>query len=196
MTEKAEIKQPDGEERLVSLDTGIGGMPFGRDEVLGPELARRKIEALRHFQQAYKAQERRDFDEAVALYKQSIETYPTAEAHTFLGWTYNFMGMPDEAIYECHQAIAVDPDFGNPYNDIGAYLIEKGDYRGAIGWLERAKHAKRYQCYFYPHFNLGRIHETRGNRFAALREYKAAVDLNPQYRLAVRAFRRLQSLLN
>jgi tetratricopeptide (TPR) repeat protein len=196
MTEKTQTEQSEGGERFVTLDTGIGGMPFGSDEVLSAELASRKIQALRHFQQAYKAQERRDFDEAVVLYKQSIETYPTAEAHTFLGWTYNFMGLLDEAIHECHQAIEVDPDFGNPYNDIGAYLIEKGDYRGAVAWLERAKQAKRYQCYFYPHFNLGRVHETRGDRFAALREYKAAMDLNPHYGLAVRAFRRLQSVLN
>jgi len=196
MTEKAETRQAEGSDRLVSLDTGIGGMPFGKDEVLSPDQARLKIEALRHFQQAYKAQERRDFDEAVSLYKRSIETYPTAEAHTFLGWTYNFMGMTDEAIYECHRAIEVDPDFGNPYNDIGAYLIEKGDHRGAVPWLERAKHARRYQCYFYPHFNLGRIYEAGGNRFAALREYKAATDLNPGYLLAVRAFRKLQAVLN
>src|SRR5215471_7882936 len=143
MSEKTETKEAEGGERLVSLDTGIGGMPFGRDEVLTQELARRKIEALRHFQQAYKAQEQRDFDEAVALYKQSIETYPTAEAHTFLGWTYNFMGMIDEAIYECHRAIEVDPDFGNPYNDIGAYLIEQGDLLGAAPWLLRAMQAPR-----------------------------------------------------
>ena len=34
------------------------------------------------------------------------------------------MGQLDEAIEECHRAIRTDPDFGNPYNDIGAYLIE------------------------------------------------------------------------
>jgi hypothetical protein len=36
------------------------------------------------------------------------------------------MGLTDDAITECHHAIEVDPDFGNPYNDIGAYLIEQG----------------------------------------------------------------------
>jgi Flp pilus assembly protein TadD len=43
--------------------------------------------------------------------------------------------MTEEAIAECHRAIEIDPDFGNPYNDIGAYLIERGDLRGAIPWL-------------------------------------------------------------
>lgn len=38
----------------------------------------------------------------------------------------------EEAIAECHKAIALDLDFGNPYNDIGVYLIEREDLDGAI----------------------------------------------------------------
>ncbi|HWP45475.1 MAG TPA: tetratricopeptide repeat protein [Blastocatellia bacterium] len=194
MAEETETRT--SKSRLVALETGIGNMPFGREEVLTEEQAERKREALRLFKAAYEAQMRNVLDEAADLYRQSIEAYPTAEAYTFLGWTYSFMGMLDEAIAQCHRAIEVDPDFGNPYNDIGAYLIEKGDLSGAIEWLERAKAAKRYESYFYPYFNLGRVYEARGKLFDAMREYRAAIDLNPGYLLAIRAFRRLQSKLN
>ena len=88
------------------------------------------------FQNAFEAQMSGELDTAVELYKQSIELYPTAEAHTFLGWTYSFQGSLDGAIAECKKAILVDPDFGNPYNDIGAYLIELGQLDEAIPWLE------------------------------------------------------------
>jgi tetratricopeptide (TPR) repeat protein len=195
MSEKMQIKQNDGKQ-LVSLDTGIGTMPFGGAEYLTYEQAEAKRKALALFKSAYEAQMRGDYDEAVDLYEQSIASYPTAEAHTFLGWTYSFMNLTDEAIAECLQAIEVDPDFGNPYNDIGAYLIEKADYHGAIVWFERAMKAPRYEAYFYPHFNLGRVYEAKGRWFEALREYKAAIDLNPRYSLAVRAFRKLQGKLN
>ena len=178
------------------LESGIGDMPFGRDEVLTDEQAKIKREARDLFKQAYDAQMRGDLDEAAELYAGSIEVHPSAEAHTFLGWTYSFMGRTDEAIEECYRAIEVDPDFGNPYNDIGAYLIEKGDLVGAIDWLERAMKAPRYESYYYPHFNLGRVHEARGRFFDALREYKAAIDLNPKYALAIRAYRTLQARLN
>jgi tetratricopeptide (TPR) repeat protein len=188
--EENEIKQ------LVALDTGIGSMPFGGAEYLTEQQAAAKREALALFKSAYEAQMRGDFDEAVDLYEQSIASYPTAEAHTFLGWTYSFMSMTEEAIAQCHRAIEVDPNFGNPYNDIGAYLIEKGDYQGAVEWLERAVKAPRYEAYFYPHFNLGRVYEAKGRLFDALREYKSAIDLNPGYALANRAFRKLQSRLN
>ena len=53
--------------------------------------------------------------------------YPTAEAHTFLGWVYSFQSRYDEAIAECLEAIRVDETLGNPYNDIGSYLLAKGD---------------------------------------------------------------------
>jgi len=77
----------------------------------------------------------RDLELAAQFYKRSIELHPTADAHTFLGWTYHQQGKVDEAIEECKKAIAVDPTFGNPYNDIGAYLIERRARSGrAVGF--------------------------------------------------------------
>ena len=195
MTEKIQANESETRTRI-ALDTGIGEMPFGREELLTEEQAADKREALRLFQSAYEAQMRGDLDEAVDLYNRSIGAFPTAEAHTFLGWTYSFIGLTDEAISECHRATEVDPDFGNPYNDIGAYLIEQGNLYSAIPWLQRAMTAPRYESYFYPHFNLGRVYESQGRAYDALREYKAAMDLNPKYALAVRAFRKLQAKLN
>jgi tetratricopeptide (TPR) repeat protein len=57
-----------------------------------------KYEAKRLFHEAYEAQLAQDYEEAIELYKRSIETYPTAEAHTFLGWVYSFQNRYDEAI--------------------------------------------------------------------------------------------------
>ena len=55
-----------------------------------------------------------DYDQAIELYTESLNIFPTAEAHTFLGWTYHFQGKVNEAIAECKRAIEVDPEFGNP----------------------------------------------------------------------------------
>jgi tetratricopeptide (TPR) repeat protein len=182
--------------RLVALSTGIGEMPFGRAEYLDADQEAAKREALRLFNAAYEAQMGGELDAAAGLYKQSLAAYPTAEAHTFLGWTYSFMGQTDDAIAACLRAIEVDPDFGNPYNDIGAYLIEKGDPLSAVTWLQRAMSAPRYEAAFYPHFNLGRVYEAERRYLDALDEYGAALRLNPQYALAARALRRLQGKVN
>lgn len=155
-----------------------------------------KKEAWSLFQEAYEHQMKGELEEAVNLYKRSIQSHPTAEAHTFLGWTYSFMGKLDEAIDECRRAIAVDPEFGNPYNDIGAYLIEKEQFDEAIPWFEKAMQAKRYESPAFPHLNLGRVYERKAQWDQALESYKKALTLNPNYALAKRALGRLISLLN
>src|SRR6478736_7985368 len=105
------------------------------------------------FQKAYELQMTGDYQQALGLYTRSIEIFPTAEAYTFRGWTYSFLGNYERAIADCLEAIKVDPEFGNPYNDIGAYLIEQGKWDEAIPWFEKAIEAKRYDARVYPHFN-------------------------------------------
>ena len=78
-----------------------------------------KLIAWNLFQQAYEFQMNGKLDDAVDFYHRSIDAFPTAEAYTFLGWTYSFKGQLRRAIEECRRAIQMDPDFGNPYNDIG-----------------------------------------------------------------------------
>lgn len=157
-----------------------------------PLLAR----AIELFQQAYAHQMRGELDEAVALYTQSIETYPTAEGYTFRGWTYSFQGRTDDAIAECMKAIEVDPTFGNPYNDIGAYMIEQERLDEAIPWLNRALVAPRYESYCFPHVNLGRVYEKKKMFAKALYHYREALDENPKHLGAMQAVSRLQGMLN
>jgi len=153
---------------------------------------RRRRKAMGCFYEAYNAQLRRDYARAIDKYQQSISLYPTAEAHTFLGWTYSFLGELEDAIEECQRAIEVDPDFGNPYNDIGAYLIAKGEYTKAEPYLNQALDAKRYRAYHFAHFNLGRAKEYQGDVLNALRHYKKAIELEPRYLVAYKAIEHLK----
>ena len=121
------------------------------------------------------------YAQAVALFERSIEIHPTAEGHTFLGWSLSHLGRIDEAIAECKKAITIDPEFGNPYNDIGVYLIQLDRSDEAIAWLEKAMQAKRYCCYQFPHFNLGRILLKKGNAAEAKRLFERALEFDPDY---------------
>src|ERR1051326_7034602 len=152
--------------------------------------------ADRFFQEGFRQQMKGELNEAADLYKKSIESFPTAEAHTYLGWTYSMMGRVEDAIQECHRAIQIDPDFGNPYNDIGAYLIQKGQLDDAIPWLERALKAPRYESYCYPHMNLGRVYEAKRNWLRAKDEFRKALEQNPDYTPAKQGLARIRGLLN
>ena len=153
-------------------------------------------EAEGYFHKGYEAQMRGDLDEAIAHYMRSIELCPTAEAHTFLGWAYSSQGRQEDAIQECRIAIQIDPDFGNPYNDIGAYLIELGRLDEAIPWLKQAMLAKRYEPRHYPHMNLGRVYAKQGKLDEAIAELKQALEIEPDSQPARRELHRILGMLN
>ena len=155
-----------------------------------------RFAARQLFHEAYEAQLAHDYERAIELYKRSIETCPTAEAHTFLGWVYSFQGRYDEAIEECLKAIGVDETLGNPYNDIGSYLLAKGDTYSSERWFKRALLAPRYESYAFPHFNLGRVYETRRRFLEAAKHYGLALEQKPDFTEAATSLRRMQARLN
>src|SRR5690349_2196894 len=147
------------------------------------------------WEKAYEQQKQGDLDLAVQLYKRSIEMHPTAEAYTFLGWTYHFQGKIDEAIAECKKAIALDPGYGNPYNDIGAYLIEKSQPDEALEWLEKAIASERYDAYHYAWYNLGRVYVAKEMYNKARQCFARAQEIEPRYQPAAEGLRKLKMLL-
>lgn len=171
-------------------DETFGGGPLD-PESFDPAREPWKLAARRAFQAAYILQSAGELERAADAYERSVRLAPSAEGHTFLGWTASFMGRYERAIEECRLAIDVDPTFGNPYNDIGAYLIELGRLDEAIPWLEKALAAPRYCCYFYAHANLARVYVQKGLREKARKHLKAALEANPEYEPARELLRRL-----
>jgi tetratricopeptide (TPR) repeat protein len=148
------------------------------------------------WRQGYRYQTGGNVDRAIELYRESIELYPTAEAHTFLGWAMSFQGHLAEATEECLRAIEIDAEFGNPYNDIGVYLMQQDKLDESISWLEKAKQAKRYEPRQFPFLNLGRIYIRQGRWWEALREFEGAVRQAPRDVGAAKILHNLRGRLN
>jgi Tfp pilus assembly protein PilF len=151
--------------------------------------------AMELVRQAMNHQMAGDLEDAIRLYRESIALHPTADAHTYLGWTYSFQGRIEEAITECEIAIGIDPNFGNPYNDIGVYLMQQQKLDEAIPWLTKAKTAKRYEPRHFPYLNLGHIYAAKGMINKALEEFRGALQFNPDDSLVLRAIEELESKL-
>jgi Tfp pilus assembly protein PilF len=152
--------------------------------------------AIERWQQGYRRQMQGDLDRAIELYRESIAIHPTAEAHTFLGWALSFQGRLEEATAECVRAIELDPEFGNPYNDIGVYLMQQDRLDEAIPWLEQAKRAPRYEPRQFPFMNLGRIYVKQRKWWEALHEFEEAAKLAPTDRAAAKALHEMRARLN
>lgn len=152
--------------------------------------------AHNYFLDAYRAQMHGKLRKAVRLYRRSAEVYPTAEAHSFMGWAMSLLGRYEEAIACCKRAIEIDPDGGDPYNDAGAYLIELERPTEAIAWLTGALRARRCDSRHFAHYNLGRAHEKLMDPLLAESCYRRALRERPSYELAKKALARLAARRN
>jgi tetratricopeptide (TPR) repeat protein len=139
------------------------------------------VEAVRLWQEGYALHVMGRYEEAAERFRASIAAEPTAEAHTFLGWSLSHLGRLEEAIAECKAAIELDPGFGNPYNDIGVYLIALDRADDAIPWFEKAIAAERYCCYQFAHFNKGRVLLMQDEVEAARSAFRRALEHDPDY---------------
>jgi tetratricopeptide (TPR) repeat protein len=153
-------------------------------------------QAMILFDRAYRHQQKGELADAIQLYRRSLAVQPTPEAHTYLGWTFSLLRRFDAAIEQCKLAIALDPEFGNPYNDIGAYLIELGRWEEAIQWLEKATVAQSYDTPHFAFLNLGRVYEHLGRHRTALTQIDQALMMDPFYRPAIWAKFDLLAKLN
>ena len=91
-------------------------------------------------EEALRVQMEGRYSAAAELYHRSLEEFPTAEAHTFLGWTYSFMGRLDDAIEECRKAIEApryDPRHF-PHFNLARVYIQRYEYKPAIEHLRKA----------------------------------------------------------
>lgn len=114
------------------------------------------------------------FEEARKQFQKANKTFQSAESMTYWGWMEYQLGNPRKAISLCKKAIQIDPDLGNPYNDIGSYLVVLGKEDEAIDWFKKAVRSKRYEARHYPHLNLGRIYLKKNLPFKALQEFRKA----------------------
>ncbi len=158
------------------------------------ELAVRR--AQKYLLQGLQAVSLGDFESARNCFKASAETHATADAITYWGWMEHHLGNTQLAIDLCKKAIEVDPDFGNPYNDIGSYLVSLGRQDEAIPWLEKAKVAKRYEPRQFPHINLGNIYLSKNMPAGALKEFEAAFQINPSDHSLAALVARLRGTIN
>lgn len=137
-----------------------------------------------------------DVEDAAAYYQMSLDLFPTAEAHTYLAWALASRSRWEEAISECKKAIQLNPNLGNPYNDIGVYLERLGRVEEALGWFERALRAPDYDCRHYPYYHIGRIFEQMARFGDARNAYLDSLELSPSWETARFALRRVLGFLN
>lgn len=134
-------------------------------------------------------------ERASSRFKASLRLQKTAPAYTYWAWMESKKNNFDIAIHLCREAIHLDPNFGNPYNDIGSYYVALGQLDEALVWFDKAKYAPRYKARHFPYMNSGRIFREKKNYGRAILEYKEAQKLSPGDESIRAAITELEALL-
>ncbi len=154
------------------------------------------------FNRAYKYHMMGFIDKAIKLYEESIEKFSDdmkkekALAYTFLGWAKSTKKELEEAIELCKKAIEIYPDLGNPYNDIGVYLLELGKKEEAKTWFKLAKLAKDYDSRELPYMNLANVYLSENKLYEALKELDELLSFSKDYKPAIVLKHTILSMLN
>ena len=134
-----------------------------------------------------------DLRAALRAFQDASHYMRTAESLTYQGWMHALLGDLERAEGLCLEAIRLDPEFGNPYNDIGTIRLQRRDITSAIQWFEKAKRARRYEPRHFPFMNLGRLYLSLGMPEKALHEFEGALSYAPsneEVRSALEGLRR------
>ena len=126
---------------------------------------------------------------------EAFRLAPTAESATFLGWAMSEMEDAWGALGWCRKAIETDARLGNPWNDIGAILLQLDQPTAAVPWLAAATRAQRYDAPGHPWSNLARAHEVLGNRMAAYDAARTSLEYAPDDENCMRIMNDLEDFL-
>lgn len=126
------------------------------------------------------------------VYAHSLEWADTAEARLGLAWTCAYAGRLEEAMEQCRRAVLLDPEDGRASNDLGVYLMQQGLDEEALPHLAQAAQSRWNPERHFPHYNLGRIHERRGELEDAEAAYQAALLEDPAFDAAAKALERVR----
>ncbi|MDZ7749621.1 MAG: tetratricopeptide repeat protein [Halofilum sp. (in: g-proteobacteria)] len=127
-----------------------------------------------------------DYEAAIGLYRRALEIHATARIHNYLGWSLSELGRYAEAAKHSRAAIALDPDYPNAYNDLGAYLIEQGKPVEAEPWLREATRMDGYCCTHFAYYQLGRSLLLQSRIGEARGALQTALMIHPSYQPAIR----------
>lgn len=102
----------------------------------------------------------------------------------YLGLAYNARFMPQIAIRHLEKALELKPNYSEASNALGTIYAEQGDLFKASLAFDRALTNPLYETPQIALYNLGRVHEKKGEPELALQKYEEALKFQPSYGLA------------
>jgi arylsulfatase A-like enzyme/Tfp pilus assembly protein PilF len=159
------MKQEEYEEAIEEYTKALSVDPEYYDAIFGIALAYKKSGKI---------------EEAIIGFKRLIAIDPKdTKPHFHLGNLYELQGDLDEALAQLRTAVALDPEAPIFHNNLGALYLKKKMYAEAEKEIRTALSFERSIPIQNAHFNLGLLHEERGEILLAIQEYQKEQETSP-----------------
>jgi tetratricopeptide (TPR) repeat protein len=185
---------------LIEFDCAAPGMVGGGEEKAKPEIEKLKsMDASEwHYALGNCRRQKKDFADADAEFKLALESKPKSAELIYDIGDYAVRRSQAERVMEVAElgakADPADPR-GRFYRAVGLILknekLEDAE-RFLKEYLQKAPKRAGYPRYAVAHEWLGRLHENKGEKEAAAKEYQAAMQLDPKSKSAREALKRVE----
>jgi Tfp pilus assembly protein PilF len=98
-----------------------------------------------------------------------------------IAMAYNARGFRQEAKEYLQKALAIQPDYAEASNALGAFLAEEGRFEEARRAFEKALNNPYYETPQLAAYNLGTLFYRMGNYQEAAKYYRQAIGFDPNY---------------
>lgn len=102
-----------------------------------------------------------------------------------LALAYDQRGMEEQAVSHLKNALKLKPAYPEALNAIGAVYARRGQFTLAQESFQKALNDPFYKTPQLAAYNLGSLHEKRGELEVALMDYQQALKLDPRYSAAL-----------
>jgi tetratricopeptide (TPR) repeat protein len=185
---------------LIEFDCAAPGMVGGGEEKAKPEIEKLKsMDASEwHYALGNCRRQKKDFADADAEFKLALESKPKSAELIYDIGDYAVRRSQAERLMEVAElgakADPADPR-GRFYRAVGLILknekLEEAE-RFLKEYLQKAPKRAGYPRYAVAHEWLGRLHENKGEKEAAAKEYQAALQLDPKSKSAREGLKRVE----
>ena len=185
---------------LIEFDCAAPGLVGGGEEKAKPEIEKlQSMDAAEwHYALGNCRRQKKDFADADAEFKLALESHPkSAELIFDIGDHAVRRGQPERLMEVADLATkvaAADPR-GMFYRAVGLILKnEKQEEAERLlrEYLQKAPKRTGYPRYAVAHEWLGRLHENKGEKESAVKEYQAALQLDPKNKSARESLKRVE----
>ncbi|MCG9876449.1 MAG: hypothetical protein MH321_16870 [Leptospiraceae bacterium] len=126
-----------------------------------------------------------DLDRAEYYFRSYLEDEESSEAFFYLGLIATQKNHLEDALEFYYKSVTINPEYGNPCNEIGIILLRMGKDKDAVFWLKKSIRCMQNDAPHISFFNLATLYKMWNRPERSLQFLHRAIALKPEFPEAI-----------